>query len=78
MRTDREASEMKAGKEEEERRLRAGLKEREAVAEQQREIRLANAEMHDLHAKQEAYSALLTRLPTSSCQVLSSCHLRNS
>ena len=63
MRKDREASEMKAGKEEEERRLRAGLKEREAVAEQQREIRLANAEIHDLHAKQEAYSALLTRLP---------------
>ena len=24
---------------------------------------MANAEMHDLHAKQEAYAALLTRLP---------------
>ena len=63
MRKDREDAEVARRRDEEEHRVAAGLREWEATLEQQQVMRLANSEMHDMHAQQQAYAALLGRLP---------------
>ena len=63
MRKDREMAEEVRRREEEERRVLAGEREWTATLAQQKEMRLANTEMHELHAQQQAYAALLGRLP---------------
>ena len=44
-------------------RTAVGLKEKEATLAQQQDMRLANTELHDQQAQQQAYTALLARLP---------------
>ena len=60
---DREIAEEVRRREEEEWRVLAGERERTATLAQQKEMRLANTVMHELHAQQQAYAALLGRLP---------------
>ena len=63
MRKDREDAEVARRRDDEKHRVAAGLREREATLEQQQVMRLANSEMHDMHAQQQVYAALLGRLP---------------
>ena len=63
MRKDREEAETARRMEVEEHRVAAGLSEWEAIIAQQREMRLANSEMHVMHEQQQVYAALLGRLP---------------
>ena len=64
MRKEREQREVERKRVKDAERERARLEEREVALGQQRELRLANAQMHDLHAQKETYTALLKCMGT--------------